>query len=99
MTVEPFAVCSLEQLSFPTFSYLSHGYYRSKLLVIPCKTNPLLAAGGPLFSLLDRLCIANTLPPLQQMRENIEHELKAFISHIPFGEQVEVWRKFAYYLL
>lgn len=41
------------------------GYYRSKLFIAPFSTNALVAAAGPLLSLLERLCLSPSLPPLK----------------------------------
>lgn len=56
------------------------GYYRSKLFIAPISTNSLVSAAGPLLSLLERLCLSPTLPPIEDIRDNIEHERLAFQS-------------------
>jgi type IV/VI secretion system ImpK/VasF family protein len=61
---------------------MPQGYYRSRLFVIPYASNPLLAAAGPLFSLLERLCVSPSLPAIQILRDNIDHEVKAFHSRL-----------------
>jgi type IV/VI secretion system ImpK/VasF family protein len=53
-------------------------YFRSKLFIAPLTTNPLVTAAGPLLSLLERLNTSTSLPPVQTIRDNIEHELQAF---------------------
>jgi type VI secretion system protein ImpK len=58
------------------------GYYRSKLFIAPNSTNALVAAAGPILSLLERLCLSKSLPPIETIRDNIEHELKAFLSKL-----------------
>jgi type VI secretion system protein ImpK len=58
------------------------GYYRSKLFSTPTTSNRFLAAAGPLFSLLERLGTSQTLPPIQSVWENLNHELKAFQSRL-----------------
>lgn len=75
------------------------GYYRSKLFSAPFANNPLVAAASPVFSLLERLSLSTSLPPLTTIRSNIEHELNAFLSRInnkPYSEEKDV---IAYYLL
>lgn len=57
-------------------------YYRSRLFIPPFTTNPLVAAASPVLSLLERLCICSTLPPIENLRESIEHELLAFHSRL-----------------
>lgn len=56
------------------------GYYRSKLFITPCASNPMVAAAGPLLSITGRLGITQTLPPIESLRENIAHEMQAFHS-------------------
>ena len=60
------------------------GYYRSKLFNCPTTTtaNPFLSAASPLFSLLERLGTSETLPPIKNVWENLNHELKAFQSKL-----------------
>lgn len=58
------------------------GYYRSKLFIAPFSTNVLVAAAGPLLSLLERLCLSPSLPPIENIRDNIQHELLAFQSKL-----------------
>ena len=58
------------------------GYFRSKLFSSNAASNPLVAAASPVLSLLERLCISQTLPSIESMRENIEHELFAFHSRL-----------------
>ncbi|STX28162.1 IcmH (DotU) [Legionella beliardensis] len=74
-------------------------YYRSKLFIVPFTANPLVAAAGPLLSLLERLCVSPSLPPLQQIRENIEHELRAFHSRLDGKAYTEELDAIAHYLL
>jgi hypothetical protein len=54
------------------------GYFRSKLFSSNAASNPLVAAASPILSLLERLCISQTLRAIETMRENLEHELFAF---------------------
>jgi len=75
------------------------GYYRSKLFVVPLSTNPLVAAAGPVLSLLERLCVSPTLPPVNTIRDNIEHELKAFHSRILGITNLQELEILAYYML
>ncbi len=97
MTAELFSVSFISRLS-PAQQNLK-GYYRSKLFVAPYTTNALVAAAGPLLSLLDRLCITPCLPSLPSIRENIEHELQAFHSRLEGKTQNEQLGALGHYLL
>ena len=74
-------------------------YYRSRLFIVPFTTNPLVAAAGPLLSLLERLCVSPTLPAIDSIRENIEHELRAFHSRLHGKSGTEELDAIAHYLL
>ncbi len=75
------------------------GYYRSKLFIAPFSSNPLVAAAGPVFSILERLCVSPSLPPILEIRDNIEHELKAFHSRLEASEHPIDIISIAHYLL
>ncbi|KTD00221.1 type IVB secretion system protein IcmH/DotU [Fluoribacter gormanii] len=75
------------------------GYYRSKLFIAPFSTNALVAAAGPLLSLLERLCLSPSLPPIENIRDNIEHELLAFQSKMDASKYPEDFSAIAYYLM
>lgn len=75
------------------------GYFRSKLFVPSSSSNPLVAAAGPVISLLERMCISSTLPPVETLRENMSHELKAFASRIGAITHSKDSNTIAYYLL
>ena len=75
------------------------GYYRSKLFVSSSTTNPLLAAAGPLLSLLERLSLSPTLPPIATIRDNIQHELFAFHSRLTSQQYAHEFIQIANYLL
>lgn len=94
---------------YPT-SYSSHlpslgnlnipqGYYRSKLFIAPFSANILVAAAGPLFSLLERLCLSPSLPAIETIRDNIEHELFAFHSKLNTSTYSSDTNHPAYYLI
>lgn len=72
----------INQLATSESPTILEGYYRSKLFIAPFTSNPLLAAASPLFSLVERLCISHALPPISNIRDNIEHELYAFYSRL-----------------
>ena len=78
---------------------MPQGYFRSKLFVLPSTANPLVAAAGPILSLLERFGITDALPPIQQMRDNIEHELHAFHSHLASHHYVDELIALAHYIL
>lgn len=75
------------------------GYFRSKLFSSNAASNPLVAAASPVLSLLERLCISQTLPPIETMRENLEHELFAFHSRLSHQQYTEDTIALAYYLV
>ncbi len=75
------------------------GYFRSKLFVLSSNTNPLLAASGPIFSLLERLNISPTLPPIDIIQNNIKHELHAFHSRLKSQNYIEEFVRIANFLL
>ncbi|MGC1182951.1 type IVB secretion system protein IcmH/DotU [Legionella sp.] len=75
------------------------GYYRSKLFSTPVSTNSLVAAAGPLLSVLERLYLSLSLPPIERFRENIEHELLAFHSKLNASKYPEQTLAIAYYLV
>ena len=54
------------------------GYFRSKLFISSSTSNILVAAANPILSLLDRVNISPSLPLIDVMHDNIEHELHAF---------------------
>lgn len=99
MPAESYAA-TLENRLTVLSSYRSpQGYFRSKLFVIPSSTNPLVAAASPLLSLLERLCVSPTLPSIERIRENIEHELFAFHSRLTSMQYADEFIAIAHYLL
>lgn len=79
MTVEHYLASLVKKNPSESNSQLvPQAYYRSKLFVTTFSSNALVAAAGPLLSLLERLCLSQSLPPVEQLRTNIEHELLAF---------------------
>lgn len=99
MTAEQMAVSVVNKLSLTRSRSASKGYYRSKLFNAPSSNNPLVAAAGPLFSLLERLNISQNLPPIINIRDNIEHELSAFHSCLTNKNYPEEFDVIAHYLL
>ncbi|MDF1677246.1 MAG: type IVB secretion system protein IcmH/DotU [Legionellaceae bacterium] len=75
------------------------GYYRSKLFSTPTTSNAFLTAAGPLFSLLERLGTSHTLPPIEVVWDNLDHELKAFQSRLLSLECAEELSAIAQYLI
>ena len=57
MAAERFSASFVSRLSLSNAQQMPQGYYRSKLFIAPFTTNPLVAAAGPLLSLLERLCL------------------------------------------
>lgn len=82
MAAEHFSASLVSRPSIQGNLQTSQGYYRSKLFIAPFTTNPLVAAAGPILSLLERLYLSPSLPPVASIRDNIEHELFAFQSRI-----------------
>ncbi len=72
---------SLITLTSATFP-LEQGYFRSKIYTAPPTINPFLTAASPLFSLLERLTATQTLPTIDVIKNNIDHEWRAFRSRL-----------------
>ena len=75
------------------------GYYRSKLFIAPFTTNPIVAAAGPVLSLLERLWTTQNLPPIDSLRDNLAHELCAVQSRLSSQAYLGEFNVIAYYLL
>lgn len=78
---------------------IPQGYYRSKLFIAPVSTNSLVAAAGPLLSLLERLCLSSSLPAIEQIRTNMEHEIYAFLSKLAAAKHPEALMSIAHYVM
>lgn len=72
---------SLITLTGATFP-LEQGYFRSKIYTAPLTINPFLTAASPIFSLLERLTATQTLPTIDLIKNNIDHEWRAFRSRL-----------------
>ncbi|CDZ76929.1 type IV/VI secretion system protein, DotU family [Legionella massiliensis] len=99
MAAEHLSASLVSRLSLPGTHKMPQGYYRSKLFIAPFTTNPLVAAAGPILSLLERLCVAPSLPSIDSIRDNIEHELRAFHSRLNSKAYTEELDAIAHYLL
>jgi len=99
MTAGHLSVSLVKKLSLQGAQTTPPGYYRSKLFIAPFTTNPLVAAAGPLLSLLERLTVSPSVPPIQNIRENIEHELRAFHSRLDGKDYSEELDALANYIL
>ena len=99
MSAEPYSAALVSRLAVPGNHRIPQGYYRSKLFINSSTTNPLVAAAGPLLSLLERLCVSPTLPPVSGIRDNIEHELHAFHSRLAGQQYADEFVIIASYLL
>ena len=99
MTAEHHLPSIVSRLANTESSVVPQGYYRSKLFIAPFSTNTLVAAAGPVLSLLERLCLSPSLPPIEQIRDNIEHELRAFYSKLNASQYTSELINIAYYLL
>lgn len=75
------------------------GYYRSKLFIAPFSSNALVAASGPLLSLLERLCLSPSLPSVEDIRDSIQHEVLAFHSKMNTSQYPEQLINIAQYLM
>ena len=80
MTTIPYSSSLISRFAIANLPRKPDGYYRSKLFISMSSSNPLISAANPLFSLLERLGLSSTLPPIETIRKNIEHELLAFQS-------------------
>lgn len=99
MTSIPYSSSLVSQLTGTHMRRLPEGYYRSKLFINASSSNPLLCAASPIFSLLERLGLTSTLPPIESIRHNIEHELHAFQSRLIRKHYADELTMIAYYLL
>lgn len=100
MAAENANTAVLQQITLKnTAQNMPQGYFRSKIFVAPFSTNPIIAASGPVLSLLDRLCLTQELPPITTMRESLEHELGAFLSRLGHLNYASEFTAIAYYLL
>ncbi|WP_133127916.1 type IVB secretion system protein IcmH/DotU [Legionella nagasakiensis] len=99
MIAEPYSASLISRLPTPEKQRTPQAYYRSKLFIATSATNPLVAAASPLLSLMERLCISPTLPPIHQIRDSIAHELHAFQSRLMGQEYAEELVVVAQYLL
>lgn len=64
--------------SIPNNNLVPDGYYSSKLFKVLKTSNPINDAATPILTILERLSVSSTLPEIHNLRDNIEHELKAF---------------------
>ena len=99
MSAELYSTSLVSQFEVPGRFQPLQGYYRSKLFSHTSATNPLVAAAGPLLSLLERLSVSPTLPPILSIRDNIEHELHAFESRLTGQQYAEEFIVISGYLL
>ncbi|AHE67892.1 type IVB secretion system protein IcmH/DotU [Legionella oakridgensis] len=99
MIAEPYSASLVSRLPIAEKQHIPQTYYRSKLFIATSATNPLVAAASPLLSLMERLCISPTLPPIDQIRDNIEHELYAFHGRLLGQDYAEELVAVAQYLL
>ena len=86
MSAEPYLASLVSNIVVSDTPLIPQGYFRSKLFLTSSTTNPLVAAASPLLSLLERLCLSPTLPKIDDIRDNIQHELYAFHSRLE-GQQ------------
>ena len=99
MSADRYPASLVNQFAITGALRASKGYYRSKLFVTSSTTNPLVAAASPLLSLLERLGLSPTLPAIDLIRENIEHELLAFHSRLASQQYAQEFIVIADYLL
>ena len=99
MSAVPYSASLVSRFAVPGNPPIPKGYYRSKLFINASTTNPLVAAAGPLLSLLERLCVSPTLPDINHIRDNIEHELHAFHSRLARQDYADEFVIIASYLL
>lgn len=82
MSAEPYLASLVNNIIVTDTPRIPQGYFRSKLFLTSSTTNPLVAAASPLLSLMERLCLSPTLPKIDDIRDNIEHEIFAFHSRL-----------------
>lgn len=99
MAAELYSGTLVSQITDSGKQHLPKGYYRSKLFIFTSATNPIVAAASPLLSLLERLNVSPTLPPIEEIRQSIEHEIHAFYSRLTSQQQEEESVAIARYLL
>lgn len=99
MTSELQAASLVSRMALLNTELTPQGYYRSKLFVAPFSSNPLVAASGPIISILERISVSPSLPPIQEIRDNIDHELKAFHSKLSTADYAADIIAISYYLL
>ncbi len=99
MSTEPYLASLVNNFTISKASRMPQGYFRSKLFVSSSTTNPLVAAASPLLSLMERLSLSPTLPKIDDIRDNIEHELLAFHSRLAGKQYASEFIVIADYLL
>ncbi len=99
MTTEQYPASLVTSLAIQRGELIPQGYYRSKLFIAPFSANIVIVAAGPILSLLERLCLSPSLPPIENIRDNIEHELRAFYSKLAAAHYPEDVTTIAQYLL
>lgn len=99
MTSIPYSSSLVSRFAVANLRRLPEGYYRSKLFINSSSSNPLLSAASPIFSLLERLGLSSTLPPIESIRHHIEHELLAFQSRLIRKHYADELAIIAHYLL
>jgi len=98
MSAELCSTSLISQFIVPGATQVPVSYYRSKLFRTS-SSNSFLAAAGPLFSLIERLGTSQTLPPIETVWDNIEHELKAFQSRLVMFKSADEHALIAQYLI
>lgn len=99
MLAESYSNSLVSRFSVPDTHRIPQGYFRSKLYASSSTTNPLVSAASPLLSLMERLCLSPTLPTIDNVRDNIEHELLAFHSRLASQQYAKEFIVIADYLL
>src|SRR5215216_5390810 len=99
MNAEQLSASVVSNLPLQGRQILPQGYFRSKLFITPFTTNPIVAAAGPLFSLVERLNICSSLPSIEKLRADIEHEFYAFHSRLSGHINNEEITAIAHYFL
>ena len=89
----------MSQFVTPGALQIDPGFYRSKLFSSNATSNAFLAAASPLFSLLERLGTSQTIPSIDIIWDNLDHELKAFRSRLISLKCADELRVIAQYLV
>ena len=99
MLAENISATFIQQISSEQDMPVALGYFRSKLFITDAFTNPIIGAASPIISMLERINLANQLPEVSTLHENIKHEFLAFASHLKMKNCSNEFLAIANYLI